>query len=89
MSIVAAMPEVPLTSDDELRDLSNRAQQVKRDIAKERKRHKKEHGAKNSSPVRSRQEERLRKKLAELEARIVLAAPDLPLRIYHMQGRVR
>nr|CAB3219663.1 active breakpoint cluster region-related protein [Phallusia mammillata] len=79
-----AIPDVPATSEDELREMSNRAQQTKREIARERKRNKKEQ---RGSPVRSRQEERLRKKLAEQEGRIILAAPDLPLRIYHMQGK--
>ena len=80
---------LPPTSEDELRTLSNKAQQLKRDISREHKRHTKEQGkASESSPAKSRREERLRKKLAEIEARIVLAAPDLALRIYHMQGKV-
>lgn len=82
----SAIPDVPATSEEELREMSNRAQQTKREIARERKRNKKEQ---RGSPVRSRQEERLRKKLGEQEGRIILAAPDLPLRIYHMQGKVR
>ncbi|XP_076804707.1 active breakpoint cluster region-related protein-like isoform X1 [Clavelina lepadiformis] len=83
-----AVPDVPPTSEDELRTLSNKAQQLKRDISREHKRHTKEQGkASESSPAKSRREERLRKKLAEIEARIVLAAPDLALRIYHMQGK--
>ncbi|XP_078481148.1 LOW QUALITY PROTEIN: active breakpoint cluster region-related protein [Ciona intestinalis] len=88
-----AIPDVQPTSEDDLRELSNRAQQTKRDIARERKAHSKaakEHSrSSESSPAKTRREERLRKKLAELEARIVLAAPDLPLRIYHMQGKER
>uniref|UniRef100_H2YG57 Active breakpoint cluster region-related protein n=1 Tax=Ciona savignyi TaxID=51511 RepID=H2YG57_CIOSA len=86
-----AIPDVAATGEDELRDLSNRAQQVKRDIARERKARSKDTKdnarASESSPVKSRREERLRKKLAELEARIVLAAPNLSFRIYHMQGK--
>ena len=81
------IPEVQPTSEEELRSMSDGAQQLKREIARERKRIAKERKS-NESPAKSKKEERLRKKLAELEARMVLAAPDLPLRIFHMQGKV-
>lgn len=69
--------------------MSNRAQQLKYDITREHKKYVKQQKSSDHSPARGKKEERLRKKLAEIEARIVLAAPDLPLRIYHMQGKVR
>lgn len=84
--------DVPETSEDDLRDLSNRAIGLKKEIAREKKRlaGRKGHSAADQdgrSMPTSKQLERSRKKLNEVEAQIVLSAPNLPLRIYHMQGK--
>lgn len=80
--------DVPETSEDDLRDLSNRAIGFKKEIAREKKRLASRKGQEAAIPVTSRQLERFRKKLSEVEAQIVLSAPNLALRIFHMQGKV-
>ena len=83
------MPEITLTSEEELHELSVQAQQFKHDISREQEKLSKEQKTSTDGfLVKSRKEERLRKKLAEVEARLVLASPDLPLKLYHMEGRV-
>ena len=82
------IPDFNPSNDDELRELNGIAQQLKHDILREQKRATKEQRTAESSPIKSRKVERLQKKLTEVEAKMVLAAPDLPLRIYHMQGKV-
>lgn len=85
--------DVPETSEDDLRELSNRAIELKKEITLEKKRLAARKGQNPASgqdapPRSSRQLERARKKLNEIEGQIVLSAPNLPLRIFHMQGRV-
>ena len=85
------LPEITHSSEEELHELSVQAQQLKHDILREQEKVSKEQKTSISDgyPYKSRKEERLKKKLAEVEARLVLLSPDLPLRLYHMQGRVR
>ncbi|XP_039266553.2 breakpoint cluster region protein-like isoform X1 [Styela clava] len=84
--------DVPETSEDDLRDLSNRAIGLKKEIAREKKRLAGRKGQsatdqEGGQTLTSKLLERTRKKLNEVEAQIVLSAPNLPLRIYHMQGK--
>jgi len=88
------LPEYRLIPEEDIRDLTLQAQQMKIDIAKERKHHKKLRGRRSNhatppsddSPV-SRREERFRNKLKEFNSRIVINAPSLPLKIYHNCGK--
>ena len=83
------LPEITVTSEEELHDLSLQAQQLKHDILREQEKSSKEQKTSTDGYTqKTRKEERLRKKLAEVEARLVLASPDLPLKLYHMEGRV-
>ena len=61
------------------------AQSLKLEIMRERRRN--ELTTKTSSTT-NKKEEKFRKKLAEVEAQIVLATPDLSLRIYDARGKV-
>ena len=81
----SAIPEVRLTPDDELRQMKYEAQSLKLEIMRERRRN--ELTTKTSSTT-NKKEEKFRKKLAEVEAQIVLATPDLSLRIYDARGKV-
>ena len=74
---LTALPDVKLVPDSDLRDLTVKLQQVRLDLGRERKK-KRRKGAGNS-----RREERLQKKMAELNTRIILQAPSLPLKIFH------
>jgi len=69
--------------------MSVQAQQLKHDILREQEKLSKEQKTPTDGfPLKNRKEERLRKKLAEVEARLVLASPDLPLKLYNVEGRV-
>ena len=77
-----------MTDEDELRELSNQAQQLKYEISREQKRNEKEQKSNEGAHARNRKVERLKKKLAEVEAKMVLASPDLPLKMYNAEGKV-